>query len=249
MSHSMSSTRKRLTALAGASALIVGGGVAAVAFSAGTASAAPCADAGTAGGDLASCTVAGNATFAAGTLTMEAPPGINWGTVAAPLTLTGAAVQVPDTVAGADLNQYEVLDSSGTGAGWTVTASASTFTGTLAGPDTLPDAAALSFNGSDTLPAAATAPSVACADGVPADCVVPTSNADVTYPVVMATATGGGPAYRIADAAVGSGIGSILYGATVPGTFWLTVPPTALVDTYTSVITFAVTSGPGGGTT
>jgi WxL domain surface cell wall-binding len=246
MSHSIRSTRKRLTALAGASVLIAGGGIAAVAFSAGTASAAACVDSGVAAGGATTCTVGGTATFTGGALSLEAPATMAWTT---PGGLTGATTQVADAVGGADINQYEVVDSTGTGLGWTVTAAATTFTGTHTTPvDTLPDAAALSFDASDTDPTAVTPLSAVCSDGVTTDCVVPTVT-DVTYPVVMDTA---GPVggYDIFDANAGTGVGDIVLGATpaLPGTFWLTVPGTALADTYTSTITLVIASGPGGGT-
>lgn len=238
MRNSIRSTRNRLAALAAAGVLTVGSGLAAVAFTAGSASAAPCANAG-AGALAAGCSVAGTVTFSAGLLDLNAPATMAWGG-----TITGDDQQVADTVGVGDINQFEVLDATGTGAGWTVTAAASTFTGTAT--DTLPDAAALSFDASATIPDDTTDTlDAACAVTSPT-CVVPTS--DVAYPVPITTdALGTDLAYNITDAAVGTGIGDILLGQTAPPTFWLTIPGNALADTYTTTITLSVSSAPDGG--
>src|SRR5215469_1872978 len=84
----------------------------------GTAFAGACGGAVVAG---TSCTMTGTVTLTAGSLTLTSPTSLTWTS-----TLNGLDQSLVDTVAGDQ--QYTVNDASGSGAGWHVTASATTFT-------------------------------------------------------------------------------------------------------------------------
>ncbi|HEY1621832.1 MAG TPA: hypothetical protein VGG25_29705, partial [Streptosporangiaceae bacterium] len=94
--------------------LVSGGSV----LLAGPASAGPCGGAVVAG---TSCSMTGTVTLGGGSLTLTSPSSLSWTG-----TLTGLDQSLVDTTA-AD-QQYTVNDATGTGAGWHVTISATTFT-------------------------------------------------------------------------------------------------------------------------
>jgi hypothetical protein len=228
MRNSVHSTKRRLTAMLGTSALVISGAAAAAILTAGTASADDCSTA-----TETNCTIGGSSELTAGDLTVQG---------AATMSLNGTLTGVNQMIAGdPDLT---VVDATGSGDGWQLTASASTFTN-VSDSDVLIDANYLIFDGSsgsaddtDDVPSAVCVGSNTCTS---------VTNHGVSYPVDLTTAPSGATALTILNAAVGSGLGSFdIGGGTNPGTFWLNVPANTKAGTYTSTITMSIASGPSG---
>ena len=98
-----------------------------------------------------SCTLTGTATIGAGTLALSGmPTAMTWN-----VTLNGLDQQL-----GASLSNLQVNDATGSGAGWNMTFSATTFT---TGSKSLPSTGAMAFNGNAGLESATTAPDGVCA--------------------------------------------------------------------------------------
>ena len=238
--------KRRVGGVVGACALVLGGFAAAAVAGAGSADAATCA-AGT------PCTITGGADLGGGVLNVTAPGSLAWTGV-----LNGLGQDLVDTTATATGDQgYVVDDATGTGGGWHVTVSATTFTSTSVPADTLPDSGTFSTNGTVTEtvtggvvtaggPADVTPPDAACTTAT--DCTLPVDTA-VTYPVAITTATAP-TAVTIYNAAGASGLGSVTIGtfgavtATNPVGWWLHVPSSAATGSYDSTVTISVVSGP-----
>ncbi|HTU73239.1 MAG TPA: WxL domain-containing protein [Trebonia sp.] len=230
MSFSSPITKRRLASLAAAGALALGGLASSAVVGAGSAQAGTC----TAGG--AACSIAGSADLSPGTLSATLPSTLTWAA-----QLTGVSQSVVDTTA-ADQG-YTVNDATGSGAGWHVTISATTFAAT--GGATLADSGTFSTNGSVTSATATTAPSQACTGGT-GDCTLP-DNTATTYPVAITTAAATPPTETIYQAAATTGVGSVDIGgstATDPVGWWITVPGTTTPGTYTSTISVNIVSAP-----
>jgi hypothetical protein len=228
----LSPIRKRRSArLATASALVLGGLASAAIAGPSSADAATCtAVVGT------PCVITGTATMGAGVLSAIVPGSLTWAT-----TLNGLGQQVVDTTA-ADQG-YTVDDATGSGAGWHVTVSATTFSAT--GGGTLPDTGTFSTTGSITSATATTAPTQACSGGT-GDCTLP-DNSATTYPVAITTAAATPTPVTVYNAAAATGVGSTDIGgsaAAAPVGWWIHVPGTTTPGTYTSTITVDVISGP-----
>jgi hypothetical protein len=180
-----------------------------------------------------SCTLTGTLAITAGTLTLTSPASLSW--VA---TLNGSNQSVADVVA-LD-QQYTVTDATGSGAGWHVTTSATTFTN---GTHTLPDAGTFVTTGSVTSISATTKPTASCA--VATTCVLPTNS--TSYPVAITTAASAPTAVTIYDTAATTGEGQIVIGGSTnpdPGGWWVNVPASAFAGADTSTVTMAVVSAP-----
>jgi WxL domain surface cell wall-binding len=198
-----------------------------VALMPGTASATAC---GTAIPASSTCTMTGTVSLSAGPLTLTSPSSLSWST-----TLTGVDQQLVDTNAGDQ--QYTVNDATGSGAGWHVTTSATTFTN---GSSTFPNTGTFSTNGSVTSITSTSAPSATCT----ASCSLPTNQ--TTYPVAITTGTSPTPV-TIYDTAAGTGMGEMVIGgstATNPVGWWVNVPASATAGSYTSTITMEIISAP-----
>jgi hypothetical protein len=210
--------------------LVVVGGltVASAAVPSGTASAVGC------GGPIAAgsnCTLTGTAALTGGTLTLTSPASLSWAT-----TLNGLNQSLVDTTAGDQ--QYTVNDATGSGAGWHVTTSATTFTN---GTHTFPDTGTFVTNGSLSSITDTTAPTAACSG----TCTLPTNS--TTYPVDVTTAATTPTPATIYDTAVATGLGEIVIGGSAaanPVGWWVKVPASASVGSYTSTVTMATVSGP-----
>ncbi len=193
-----------------------------IAVTPGTASATTCV----AGSD---CTLTGTLSLAAGTLSLTSPSSLSWGT-----TLTGFNLSLVDT----SDEQYMVDDATGSGSGWHVAMSATTFT---TGTQSLADAGTLSTNGSVISATATAGPSEICE----ATCTVPANT--TTYPVAITTAASSPTPSTIFDTVAGTGLGDVLIGgSTDPGPvgWWLQIPADVYAGTYTSSVTLEVISGP-----
>jgi hypothetical protein len=178
------------------------------------------------------CTITGQATVNPGSLAVGAPSTIKWST-----TLTGY-----------DLNQdakltYAVVDATGSGSGWTLTATATPFTCTSTCKPTKHTATtatyALSFNGSSTTPKSTERPTERCATD--STCTLP-SYSKVPYPVAITSscATGVCTPTTLATASATSGLGAVKCTTD----WWLNIPANAYAGTYTDTITLTASSGP-----
>ena len=194
-----------------------------IALTPGAASAGACGTAIPAG---TSCTLTGTLGVTAGSLELTSPSSMTWSE-----TLNGLDQDVVDTTAGDQ--EYTVSDATGSGAGWHVTMSATTFTN---GTHTFPNTGTFSTNGSTSSLSATTAPTAACSGGT---CTLP-SNTE-TYPVAITTAGTSPTASTIYDTAAGSGLGPVLISGIG---WWLDVPASAWAGSYTSTVTMEVVSGP-----
>jgi hypothetical protein len=155
----------------------------------------------------------GTATITAGTLAfVSTPPNVSFSA-----TLNGADQSVTSTQA------LDVSDATGSGAGWNITATSTTFT---AGAKTL-------ATSSTTL---TTAPTTACDSG--AACTVATSS--VAYPYTLPAATTAPTATKVFNAAVNTGLGN----ETITPTWRLGVPAATFAGTYTSTWTLSLVSAP-----
>jgi len=173
-------------------------------------------------------------TFSPSYISLRPPAALRWAAAA----VGGSAIV--DTTA-ADQG-YSVIDSTGTGAGWNVSVSATSFTD---GTHTLPSTGTFTVNGSLTSSTATTPPAVACTTGTSGTCVLPQNG--VSYPVPITTAETAPPAVRIFSAAKSTGSGAFTVGGSTsvaPIGWWVHLPATAYAGTYTSTITFSISAGP-----
>jgi WxL domain surface cell wall-binding len=178
-------------------------------------------------------TIVGTVTIARGPLSMTGPAAIKWSTRLNGLAqmLTGSSVEDAS---------YTVTDATGSGDGWTMTASAGTFT--AADGSALPGTDALVFNGDAADPTAAVMPGAACRTG--SACSLPVN--DLAYPVTISTTQDGiSNPVTVYESEAGTGLGAMDIGAKVgaPAEFWLKIPANAKDDTYTSTVTMSVSDG------
>jgi hypothetical protein len=180
------------------------------------------------------CTMTGTLTVTGGSLSLTVPSSLTWSDI-----LNGLNQSVSDMVSGDE--QYTVNDATGTGAGWHVTMSATTFTN---GSYTLPDSGTLVTTGSTSSITDTTGPTATCA----ATCTLPSDL--TTYPVAIATAATSPTPSTIYDTDTDSGLGEIIIGgssAANPVGWWVNIPANVYVGSgvaYTSTITMAVVSTP-----
>ena len=231
MRHLSRVIRRRVGPVAGAGVLLAGGIGAGVLAGAGAAQAASCSGAVAAG---TTCTDTGTLTFSAGTLALTSPTALAWAG-----TDTGLNQLLVDTTTAQQ--SYIVDDATGSGLGWNVTVSATTFT-SITPAATLVNAGTFSTNGSVAAQTATTAPTATCTSG--ATCTLPTNT--TTYPVAITTAASAPTAVKIYDTSAASGLGSIVIGypAAAAVGWWVAVPANAVPATYTSTVTLEVISAP-----
>jgi hypothetical protein len=231
MRHLLRVVGRRVAPVVGACVLLAGGIGACVLGDAAPAQATACAGAVVAG---TACTDTGTLTFTAGTLTLTSPTALAWAG-----TGNGLNQQLVDPTTAQQA--YVVNDATGSGAGWNVTVSATTFTSTSPAA-TLANTGTFSTNGSITGQALTTAPTAACTGSN--TCTVPTDT--TVYPVAITTATSAPTAVKIYDASAATGLGSITIG--YPGAaavgWWVAVPANAVPATYTSIVTLEVITAP-----
>jgi len=158
----------------------------------------------------------GTATITAGTLGfVSTPPNVSFSATLNGLDQTVTATQAID-----------VGDATGSGAGWNITATSTTFsTGGLT-PKTL----------STTATTIGAAPTDACDAGV--TCTLATNA--ITYPYTLPAATLAPLATKVYNAAANTGMGN----QTVTPTWKLAVPANTYAGTYTSTWTISLVSGP-----
>jgi len=231
MWHLPRMTRRRAGPAAGACVLLTGGVAACVLLGAGTAQAAACPGTPVAAGTA--CTDTGTLTFTGGTLSLLSPIALTWAA-----TGNGLNQQLVDATTAHQ--SYVVDDATGSGAGWNVTVSATTFTN---GSVSLANTGTFSTNGSITSAVATAGPTAACTSG--ATCTLPTDTS-VTYPVAITTAASAPTPVKVYDALAATGLGSITIGlpGAAPVGWWVAVPANAVPATYTSTVTLEVLSAP-----
>ncbi len=228
MRHLVHMARRRLARRLGACVLLAGGIGAPVLVAAGTAGAAACGTATVAG---TACTLTGTLGFTAGALNLTSPSALAWAA-----TGSGFDQQLVDPTTAHQ--SYLVNDATGSGAGWHVTVSATTFT---TGSVTLANAGTFSTTGSSTSISAVTAPTAACSSG--STCTLPTDT--TTYPVAITTAASSPTAVTIYDTSAATGLGSITIGVGAnPSGWWVSVPSKTLAGTYTSTVTLEIITAP-----
>jgi hypothetical protein len=177
------------------------------------------------------CTLTGTLGVTTGTLTMNVPTALAWTAVE-----NGTDQQIVDPTPAQQ--SYLVNDATGSGAGWHVTISATTFT---TGPLSLATTGSFVTTGSVTSETAVTAPTAACSTG--STCTLPTNT--TTYPVAITTAASTPPTSTIYDTSAATGLGSITIGiGALPVGWWVNVPASTKVGTYTSTISLTLVSGP-----
>jgi hypothetical protein len=193
----------------------------------------------TAAAPAVNCDVTGTLTLAGGALSATFPGALGWAG-----TISGNDLDISNA-----LHSIEVDDLTGSGAGWRVTAEATTFTFTTADSTpktyTLSDSGTLSVNGSVSNPDdTSDAPTSACASG--STCTV--SATTTSFPVAITTAASPSTAKVIYNADNGTGMGKVVVGGNSTGdhplSWWIHIPASAHAGTYTSTITLAVVSGP-----
>jgi WxL domain surface cell wall-binding len=175
-------------------------------------------------------------TAVAGILTVLSAPSALADTVPGTATLTGGSLAyVPPTAVAftATLNganqdvtaaqALDIRDNTGTGAGWDVTLTSTTFT---AGSDTLPDTSVTDLSAAG-----------ACNAGV--TCTL-ADNSTAVYPVSIPAGTTAPTAVRIQAAAIGTGLSAQTWTHAMN----LRVPSNARAGTYNSTWTYSLVSGP-----
>jgi len=155
--------------------------------------------------------VTGSLTVTGGSLTVAATDNPAFSSI----TLDGTDQTVPDTIA------IDVNDSTGSGSGWKLQVTSTTFTN--AGSKTLPNTAM-----------AITGVSSVC----DVTCTNPTNG--VSYSVTVPADTAAPAAVSFFNAAVDTGMGDF----TVTPTLVLSVPATTYAGTYNSTVTITIASGP-----
>lgn len=174
------------------------------------------------------CAITGTLTLTGGTLAFTTPQTLSWAGNA------GSAQSLVD-MNSAD-QQITVNDATGTGDGWHLTVSATTFTTTV-GSHTLADTGTFSLAGSTSSATSTSAPAATCV--VANACTLPTNS--TTFPVAITTAPSTPTAVNIYDTAVNTGLGNIQLANLG---WWLAIPATAYAGSYTSTITVSIASGP-----
>jgi WxL domain surface cell wall-binding len=149
-----------------------------------------------------------------GSLSESGPTSVS----ATPVTLNGS-----DQTTSYSLG-LTLIDPRGTGGGWNLTITSTTFT---AGTHTLSTMAS-NINA---------VPTVACASG--STCTNPTTNS-ITYPLGVPTAATAPTPVKFFNAAANTGMGSF----TITPTVTVAIPANAFAGSYTSTVSVAVVSGP-----
>jgi len=160
---------------------------------------------------------AASATLTAGSLGfVSAPSAVTFPST--PLTGLNQTLTAPQTI--------DIGDATGSGAGWNITATSTTFT---SGANTLPTS-------STTI---ASAPSTPTCDSN-STCLAATAAVGVTYPYSLPAATTAPTATKMFSATAGTGLGD----QTLSPTWSLAVPSKAVAGAYTSTWTLSLVSGP-----
>ncbi len=159
----------------------------------------------------ASATTVATATIGAGTLSVSVPATISFSD-----TLNGLDQAVPAAFA------IDVRDATGSGNGWSLTATSTQFT---SGSNTLPTNSVTVTSAAETCDSGAT-------------CALASNS--IPYPYSLPAGSGPPSASKLFDAAASTGMGD----QTVTPTFVLAIPASTAQGTYTSTWTISAVSGP-----
>ncbi len=162
---------------------------------------------------LPAAATTGTATISAGSLAFaSSPPNVSFSATLNGLDQTSSSNEAID-----------VSDATGSGTGWDITATSTTFT-----------------TGTKSLSTSATtltaAPAQACDSG--ATCTLATNS--ITFPYTLPAATTAPTATKLYDAGANSGMGN----QTITPAWKLSIPANAFAGTYTSTWTISLVSGP-----
>ena len=158
--------------------------------------------------------VAASAAISAGSLSFPSSPSA----VSFSATLNGTDQTVSAS------QTFDVSDATGSGTGWNITATSTTFT--TAGGKTLPTSATT----------VTSAPTVACAASV--TCTVATNA--ISYPFVLPAGTSAPTAQKLYNASANTGMGN----QTVTASLNLAIPANTYAGTYSSTWTYSLASAP-----
>jgi len=158
-----------------------------------------------------------SAAITAGSLAFVSTPG----SVAFSATLNGTDQTSTATAT------FDVGDATGSGAGWNITATSTTFSSGSGGNTKLLSTSATTVQ---------TAPTVACDTNVTC---TPATNA-ISFPFVLPAGGNAPTAQKLYNAAVSSGMGN----QTVSASFRLTIPGNTYAGTYASTWTYSLVSAP-----
>ena len=165
---------------------------------------------------VAAVAATGTATISAGSLGfVSTPPNVSFTATLNGLDQTVTSAQALDGG-----------DATGSGAGWNLTATSTTFTTGGGTPKLL----------STTATSLSAAPADAC--DASSTCTLATNS--VTYPYVLPAATTAPTATKLFNAAANTGLGN----QTVTPSWKLAVPASTFAGTYTSTWTISLVSGP-----
>jgi hypothetical protein len=156
--------------------------------------------------------ISATATISAGTLTFVSPA-----SVAFSATLTGVDQNVTSP------QSFDVKDATGSGVGWNITATSTTFT-----------------SSGHTLSTSAVTEPVAPADTCDASTTCTLATTSVTYPYTLPAATTAPTATKVFNATANTGLGD----QTAVNTLSLAVPASTVAGSYTSTWTFSLVSAP-----
>lgn len=170
------------------------------------------------GGALITASLPAVATTATATLT-----GGTLGFVTAPANTGFSASLTGEDVVATATQRFDVGDATGSGAGWNITATSTTFTAGFKGL-------------APTSVTVQKVPKVACDSG--ASCTTATNG--VSYPYTLPAGTTAPTATKIFSAAANTGLGN----QTVTLAFRLAIPANAFAGSYSSTWTFSLNSGP-----
>ena len=163
----------------------------------------------------AGASTSATASITAGSLSLVSSPA----TVSFADTLNGTNQTVTASQA------FDVGDATGSGTGWNITATSTTFS-------TAGNTHSLSTSATQV----ATTPTVACDASV--TCTTATNS--ITYPYVLPAGSTAPTATKLWDAAANTGMGN----QTVTSTFTLAIPANTYAGSYTSTWTYSLVSAP-----
>ena len=153
----------------------------------------------------------GSGACSSGGLTFTPPTTLSWPSA----TLTGRDQSITTPLS------LSPSDQTGSGAGWNLTVTSTTFT-----------------SGTHTLQTTAAQITAASASASSGNCSLPTNQ--ISYPVTVPAAPTAPMAVKVFDAAAGTGAGPVNVSLTAA----LNVPGNARTGTYTSTWTLTLSSGP-----
>lgn len=166
----------------------------------------------------------GTVTITGGTLAFGTAPVVN---AATGVNLNGLDTSTPYTI------NLDVNDPTGTGAGWNVTMTSTTFAGPPTG--TAANTGKSLATGASTI---AARPATSCYSG--STCTLATDGTVVSYPYTVPAGAVAPTATKMYSAAANTGLGRMTFSPTVS----IAIPANTYAGTYTSTVTLSLLSAP-----